>query len=351
MMMKKYYVLFVMLVGLLQLAFANASNYDYTKIDTHARQAPKKLQTDLEKLTAYLVKPAKNDREKVRSFYVWITENIAYDVQLFRSYSPARYQPMLPSDVVKKGKAVCQGYSELFQEMCRIVGVPSHVVAGYSKGFGYTPRDKFTTADHAWNVVQIDGDWQLVDATWGSGGINEKMKFIKKFHEQYFLTDPKDFVLNHLPLVPMWQLLECPVPMAAYIRGTDEVKEHLLSSGGDCLDFRALIAEYESKPTIDQKLFSAQQAYVFNPDNPIAMARGYMDYANYLMGSIPRKLSSKSTILQAIETQEEAVKYLRKADTLLKQTEDKSADREKQLVATNLRTSEQNLKGLKNAIK
>jgi len=329
-----------------------AVNTDYTQIDQHAREAPAKLKNNLPKLTSYLIKPAKNDYQRVRSFYVWISENIAYDVQLFRSYNPSRYQPISPLEVVQRGKAVCQGYAELFQEMCRLANISCHVVPGYSKGFNYTPKSKFTNADHAWNVVKVEGKWRLIDVTWGSGGLNENMKYVKQFKEEYFLTSPEVFVLNHLPLAPMWQLLDCPVPMQAYLRGNERVKQHLQKKSGDkCLDYQKQIAEFEAKPKIEGELFAANQAYEFNPDNPVVMARAYMDFANQLMGGIPRKLSSKEAIEAAIVIQEEALDYLQRADRLLAKTNDGSADNEKRLIAANLQTSQQNLKGLRNAIK
>ncbi len=350
--MKKQYLLLIFGWVMLNCPDLLAVDIDYTKIDQHARQAPEKLRDNLPKLTSYLIKPADNDYERVRSFYVWISDNIAYDVQLFRSYNPSRYKPISPVDVLQRGKAVCQGYAELFQEMCRLANIPCHVVPGYSKGFNYTPKSKFTNADHAWNIVEVEGKWRLIDVTWGSGGLDENMKFVKKFNEDYFLTSPEVFVLNHLPLAPMWQLLDCPVPMQAYLRGDERVKQQLQAkSGQKCIDFQRQIAEFESKPDIEGKLFTATQAYEFNPDNPVVMARAYMDYANHLMGGIPRKLSSKEAIQSAIVTQEEALGYLQQADKLLAKTNDGSADNEKRLIAANLQTSQQNLKGLRNAIK
>ena len=341
----------IFLISLIVFPGLASVEQDYEKIDIHARQAPEKLQYDVKKLTAYLVKPARNDYEKVRSFYVWIADNIAYDVQLFRHYNPSRYQQILPDDVLKRKKAVCQGYADLFQEMCRLANISSYVVGGYSKGFGYTQKKVFTTADHAWNVVRLENQWHLVDVTWGSGGLNDKMRFVKEFSDDYFLTDPKVFVINHLPLEPMWQLLECPVPVTAYAKGDAAVQQHLTKSPQQCLDYAALIASYESKPAVERELFAAEQAYAFNPENPVVLARGYMNIANQLMNSIPRQLSSREAIVEATATQEEAVTYLKEAEQLLNKVKDGSADPEKQLIKANLKTSEQNLKGLKNALK
>jgi uncharacterized protein (TIGR03000 family) len=44
---------------------------------------------------------------------------------------------------------------------------------------------------HAWNAVKLDGEWHLVDATWGAGGIKDK-QFVKKFKDYYFLAPIND---------------------------------------------------------------------------------------------------------------------------------------------------------------
>ena len=344
-----------LLILIVVLTFATpvllATDVDYSAIDEHARQTPEKFHSDLDKLVKYLSKPATNDYERVRAFYSWIADNIAYDVQLFRSYRPSRYQPLLPVDILKRRKAVCQGYAELLQEMCRQVGIKSYVIGGYSKGFGYTPRATFTVADHAWNVVKIEDKWHLIDVTWGSGGLNEQTKYVKQFNDHYFLTNPEEFVLNHLPLVPMWQLLECPVPIKTYAQGEEQIKNHLSQSKRNCLNYNRQIEEFERKPEKERTFFVAQMAYDFNPDNPVVLARAYMDQANQLMRSIPRQLKSREAILEAIKTQESALSYLAKAQNLVKVVKDTSADQEKKLIASNIKTSEQNLRGMKNAIR
>ncbi|MEO0331756.1 MAG: hypothetical protein AAF223_08735, partial [Bacteroidota bacterium] len=73
--------------------------------------------------------------------------------------------------------------------------------------------------------------------------------------------------------------------------------------------------------------------------------------ANRLMKSVPRHLTSREAILEAVDTQETALEQLNKAKSLVKNVKDGSADQEKQLIANNIKTSEQNLKGLKNALK
>ncbi|MFP4090707.1 MAG: transglutaminase domain-containing protein [Cyclobacteriaceae bacterium] len=323
----------------------------YDKIDAHARNAPDKLVTDLDKLTAYLIKPAANEREKVRAFYVWISQNISYDVDLFRRYRPGVSLQITPADVLKQKKAVCQGYSDLLKAMCEIAGIEARVIPGYSKGFGNQNRTDFSNADHAWNAVRIGGEWQLIDATWGAGGLDEKMKYISKFNDKYFLSAPEEFVKDHMPLYPMWQLLDCPVSMRAFAQGDAAIEKELSARQKNCIRYRDQIEAFDQMSEAESMLKLAEAAYVFNPGNHVVMARGYMDFAHYMMSGIKRELRSREEIAQAVSVQEEALKYLKMADSVLGKVRDNSADMEKSFVSRNIKNSEQNLQSMKKILK
>lgn len=346
--MKMKYIFTLLLVLSL---VTNSIGNDYQKIDEHARSAPEKVSEEVESLTAYLIRPAGNDREKVRSFFIWIAENIHYDVQAYQAFDPYKISKITPNDVLTNKKAVCQGYSELFQEMCRLAGVQSYVVPGYSKGFGYLPGNKsFRSADHAWNAVKVDGQWYLLDVTWGSGGVDKQLKYVKQLNEKYFLSDPKEFVKDHMPLEPVWQLLPCAVSMKAFLAG-DAAIDRELSDKKQCFDNHKLIADWETLPEDERKLQSAVSAYAFNPDNHAIMARGYVDYANTIMRGIKTEMRSKKEIEEGVVLQEKALEYLKKADVLLTKVKDNSADMEKQIVKKNMQVSEQNLKSMKSVLK
>lgn len=319
---------------------------DYQRIDEHARNAPSTVTGSIEKLAAYLVKPAANDVEKVRSFYVWIAENISYDVQAFLKGVLKQYSP---EEVLQKRKAVCQGYSGLFKALCEEAGIPCELIPGYSKGYGYVPKKSFTNSDHAWNAVYLNNKWHLLDVTWGAGGINEKQKFVKEFNEAYFLTDPASFVFKHMPLDPIWQLLDCPVSIQDFAKG-DEAVAATLKSGKKCMDFEKAIAGFEKLSAADKELQSAKNAYAFNPDNPVALATAYVNHAYYLTKDVKQQLTSKQEILEAIQIQEETLTYLKTAQDLLKKSNDPNAQGLKTVVQQNITNGERNLKAMKEVV-
>ena len=165
---------------------AYSQSVDFEKIDQHALNAPSAAGKSVEKLAEYLAKPAKNDLEKVRAFYVWITDNIAYDTRAFFSGSQEQFTAI---EVMQRKRAVCQGYAVLFQNLCDLENIPCMIVPGYSKGYGYNPNRPLDNTDHAWNAVKLNNTWYLLDVTWGSGYINEQNRFEKSFSEEFFLCD------------------------------------------------------------------------------------------------------------------------------------------------------------------
>jgi transglutaminase/protease-like cytokinesis protein 3 len=93
--------------------------------------------------------------------------------------------------------------------MCDFANLECEIISGFSKGYGYYPGDKIgDQSNHAWNAVKIDGQWQLIDSTWGAGYVNNYGKFTKKYNEHYFLTPPEHFIYDHFPENADWQLID-----------------------------------------------------------------------------------------------------------------------------------------------
>ncbi|HZT42620.1 MAG TPA: transglutaminase domain-containing protein [Chthonomonadaceae bacterium] len=203
---------------------------NYTQIDRHALDAPKPAERSIAGLAAYLIQPARGDREKARAIFRWITAHIAYDDVAALT---GRRRPSDPNSVLQGRTAVCTGYAGLFASLARAAGLEAVVLSGYGRGAGYVagaayPHARFTRrsgastgvlANHAWNAVKIDGRWQLLDCTWGAGGAFAGTGiFTRRFEPFFFLTPPDQFLYTHLPSDPKWQLLDPPVSTAHHER-------------------------------------------------------------------------------------------------------------------------------------
>ncbi len=92
--------------------------------------------------------------EKVKSINDYICGITTYDLDATMAHEP--------TGVFFGGRAVCEGYAEVFKLLCDREGIPCIMVLGYAED----PNNP-----HKWNYVQMeDNNWYLVDATWNDQG-------------------------------------------------------------------------------------------------------------------------------------------------------------------------------------
>lgn len=255
---------------------------DYKEIDTHALNVPISKMDSIESLASYLTEPAKNDREKARAIYRWVTENIDYDVQGLLKGS---YGDTSPEGVLKSGKSVCSGYSGLFESLADAAGLEVVTINGYAKGYNYTPGMVFSgPTNHAWNAVMIDGRWYLLDSTWGAGYV-DKGSFVRRYDDHYFLTPPEEFVYGHLPDDPKWQLLDDPI--------SKEKFEDLAYLKSGFFDFGMRLGNQQNG-TVNSDVESNISLYV--PEDMLIMAK--LDRAVESVGVPFRKDYGEATLVQ-----------------------------------------------------
>ena len=171
----------------------------FAKVDQHARAWKKGQSADIPALAAYLEKGAKTDLEKSRAIYTWLTKNVSYDD---RAFNTGVYGDLSAQGVFESGKAVCEGFSNLYWAIGEDMGLEIEKIVGYAKGYGFTPGDKFADTDHAWNRIKINGEWRVFDATWGEGygkTVNGQLKSFKAFDPYWFNVDPYEAIFTHLP--------------------------------------------------------------------------------------------------------------------------------------------------------
>ena len=112
-----------------------------------------------------------SDYEKVSAIYDYVCQNVRYDRWNLR-HPGATLRSTAYSALIRH-KATCQGYSVLLYRMLREAGLNTRIITGSSK------EDSL----HAWNIVELDGKYYSLDATWDAG---------KETYE-YFLKGTKTF--------------------------------------------------------------------------------------------------------------------------------------------------------------
>ena len=80
---------------------------DYKEIDRYARNTPKWAEETIDDLVRYITRYTKNDFEKARAIYAWITHNISYDIE---GYKTKEYGDLTPRGVLMNRSTICDGY-------------------------------------------------------------------------------------------------------------------------------------------------------------------------------------------------------------------------------------------------
>lgn len=162
-------------------------------------------------LAKQLVAGKTTDRDKALALYDWVAKNIRYDIA---AYLANDLPDPSPETVLTSRLAVCEGCSRLFMAMAQSVGLEAVMIPGFSKGF--SPDEDKSEPDHAWNAVKLDGQWALLDATWGAGHIDESKAFEAEYTRDWFDVKPEQFAATHLPEDAKWQLVNPQVSAADF---------------------------------------------------------------------------------------------------------------------------------------
>lgn len=328
----------------LTLQFVFAQKPEFAEIDEHVRSTPDHYTSSVEELSAYLSSTAKNKEEIIRSFYVWIAENIDYDVKALSIPGQTRIKP---EDVLQKKKAVCEGYSILFKAFCDEANIKCYVIPGYSKGYGYRRGKKFIEEDHAWNAVYVNDDWHLIDVTWGAGGISFNKTFKRAFNEKYFMPSKEFFLTEHLPISPAWQLVDCPISLDVFEKDSDQVIKEISKNKKPCLDYKKEIEKLEAVPDLEREIYEAEIAYKFNPQNHRFIGYAYMKKGFLLAVA---NSSNELPLNQRLESEQKVLEFYERAIDYLKKSKSPET---KNLILNcnhNIAISKTNIKTLKRAL-
>ncbi|MCD6067780.1 MAG: transglutaminase domain protein [Bacteroidetes bacterium] len=193
----------------------------YNSIDNKIFLFSKKDKQSFDSVTAFVNKNFSKTEDRVRAYYTWTALNVSYDTKRLRdleimsiyNVNGSNNFSQVADTVFKRKTGVCEGISNLMVKFCAASSIPCEKVLGYTK-----MPDGVVSTDilHVWNFVKIDSTLGLLDVTWSNGYIDPKGNLVKKFSDKYFLSRPESFIKDHLPLDPMWQLLNSPVNRSGF---------------------------------------------------------------------------------------------------------------------------------------
>jgi hypothetical protein len=106
---------------------------DFRLVDEFAMDVPSIEESSTRTLSKYLASFSSDPIFQYRAFYIWITNNIAYNASGFLS---GNFGPQDAESVLRNRTSVCQGYAELFLALCQHSRLPAELISGYGKGVG-----------------------------------------------------------------------------------------------------------------------------------------------------------------------------------------------------------------------
>lgn len=95
-------------------------------------------------------------------------------------------------------ETVCQGYASATQYLLRQLGIPSTIVSGYANGQA-----------HAWNLVELDGEYYHMDTTWGNSTYLGSDSREEKFVNYSFLCMTDKEISNTHEIQMLFPMPEC----------------------------------------------------------------------------------------------------------------------------------------------
>ncbi|MCR5737038.1 MAG: hypothetical protein K6G64_05250 [Eubacterium sp.] len=105
-------------------------------------------------------KKKKSDYQRILAIHKYICKNTKYDIKHVGNTAAKYHYLHTAYGVFVKKKAVCDGYSIAFKELCDYYKIPCMIVYGRVK-------NKYGVYEnHAWNVVKLKKKWYAVDSTW-----------------------------------------------------------------------------------------------------------------------------------------------------------------------------------------
>ncbi len=165
-------------------------NRSTISIEARYRETPEQtavVDRVVDEALAAILNDQMNDHEKVKAIHDWVVTHVEYD-QSLKHYTAY--------EAVTLGKAVCQGYSLLGYKMLDKAGINVLIAEG-----------SVDTGEHAWNMVELDGNWYHLDLTWdgpviaGTGGSGTSAPVASqedaRIHYQYYLKTDEQLREDH----------------------------------------------------------------------------------------------------------------------------------------------------------
>lgn len=128
-----------------------------------------------------------DDYTKALAIHDYLVKNCRYTVSGEEDYTSTAYGCLV------EGEANCEGYAKAFRQIAMDCGLRCVLVTGVTD----------TGENHAWNQVEIDGEWRNIDVTWDDSDVYGDSRRL------YFLCNDAEFSKTHTPENNGFEPFEC----------------------------------------------------------------------------------------------------------------------------------------------
>lgn len=164
-------------------------------------------ETSIEAVAKHIAAREAEPFARVKALHDWVVTRLRYD---HASVTGPR-KPQDAASVFASRLAVCEGYARLLVELGRHTGDRIVFLVGDIR----EADGALAAVGHAWNAVQIDGAWYLLDATWDDPTSKDGAD---NYQTDYLFPPPQIAVMSHFPEDPRWQLLPRPLSRGEFLR-------------------------------------------------------------------------------------------------------------------------------------
>ena len=156
--------------------------YQYTPEEAaEKREQDVKEQAVVDAAIASCVTDGMSNYEIAKALHDYLALNNEYDMRYYSGNVPAISYTAYGALVNRT--SVCAGYALAYERLMDQVGIPCEYVTGMT-----------TNGYHAWNIVQIDGEWYHVDVTWDDP-TPDREGYVRY---KYFLKSDKAMSRDHI---------------------------------------------------------------------------------------------------------------------------------------------------------
>jgi hypothetical protein len=117
-----------------------------------------------------------SDSDKVVAIYQWMFKNLEYDFESIVNERKGLPDPdsfQQPAIAIRRKKAVCDGYAQIFRDLCLLNDIFATCIVGYTAFNDLTDSAQVL---HAWNAVRVNQNWYLMDVCWEDAELDFQAK-------------------------------------------------------------------------------------------------------------------------------------------------------------------------------